>query len=222
MSRGGRGGFGGGRGGPGGANSGAMQLVSFDMLKDLSSGGLFNVNTALFPEMDVPIPRKPNSSETSQWKFKEDFLKQVHESAYHLVPPPPKPDIERYSDKYKKATVRRKTLREIDTDFDFFPEELQSVIDSSKIKKKPKVQKVDETFNLDEIMNAEGEGKDGEDEEGKEEGKDGEAGSDIEFDEEGEEEELIDDNDYAQNYFDNGEDEDFDDDDGDGGAGDYY
>ena len=44
MSRGGRGGF---RGGGGGQQSGAMQLVSFDMLKDL--GSMFNVNTALFP-----------------------------------------------------------------------------------------------------------------------------------------------------------------------------
>jgi DNA-directed RNA polymerase III subunit RPC7 len=50
MSRGGRGGGAGGfgRGGGGGAQ-GAMQLVSFDLLKDLGSGNLFNVNTALFP-----------------------------------------------------------------------------------------------------------------------------------------------------------------------------
>lgn len=49
MSRGGRAGGGFGRGGGGGAQSGAMQLVSFDLLKDLGSGNLFNVNTALFP-----------------------------------------------------------------------------------------------------------------------------------------------------------------------------
>lgn len=49
MSR-GRGGF---RGGGGGAQSGAMQLVSFDMLKDL--GSMFNVNTALFP-VSFPWP----------------------------------------------------------------------------------------------------------------------------------------------------------------------
>jgi DNA-directed RNA polymerase III subunit RPC7 len=48
MSRGGRAGGGFGRGG-GGGQSGAMQLVSFDLLKDLGSGNLFNVNTALFP-----------------------------------------------------------------------------------------------------------------------------------------------------------------------------
>lgn len=48
MSRGGRGGGGFGRGG-GAGQSGAMQFVSFDLMKDLGSGSLFNVNTALFP-----------------------------------------------------------------------------------------------------------------------------------------------------------------------------
>lgn len=46
MSRGGRGGF---RGGRDGGMGGAMQLVSFDLLKDLGSDTLFNVQTALFP-----------------------------------------------------------------------------------------------------------------------------------------------------------------------------
>ena len=53
MSRGGRGGGGFGRGAGGGAQQGAMQLVSFDLLKDLGSGSLFNVNTALFPVSGV-------------------------------------------------------------------------------------------------------------------------------------------------------------------------
>lgn len=48
MSRGGRGG-GFGRGGGGANQSGAMSLVSFDLLKDLNSGTLFNTNTDLFP-----------------------------------------------------------------------------------------------------------------------------------------------------------------------------
>jgi DNA-directed RNA polymerase III subunit RPC7 len=54
MSRGGRGGGFGRGGGGGGPQSGAMQLVSFDLLKDLGSGNLFNVNTALFP-VSIPI-----------------------------------------------------------------------------------------------------------------------------------------------------------------------
>ncbi|KAF7729540.1 hypothetical protein EC973_004214 [Apophysomyces ossiformis] len=218
MSRGGRGGF--GRGGGGGANSGAMQLVSFDLLKDLGSGSLFNVNTALFPEMDVPIPHKPSPTEKSQVKLREEYLKLVRDSPFHLQAPQPPPDIERYSDKYKKAIVKR-TLREIKTDYDFFPEELQSILDPSKMKKKRKIQTEDEQINLDAILNEAAEEKD-EDEEKGEDGEKKEGGSEGEYEEDYEdEEELVDDNDYAQNYFDNGEGDEYDDDDGEGG-GDYY
>lgn len=60
MSRGGgRGGF--GRGGGGAGQTGAMQLVSFDLLKDLGSGNLFNVNTALFPVSFLSIKRTKHS-----------------------------------------------------------------------------------------------------------------------------------------------------------------
>lgn len=58
MSRGGRGGGFGRGGGGGGPQSGAMQLVSFDLLKDLGSGNLFNVNTALFPVSESCIPHE--------------------------------------------------------------------------------------------------------------------------------------------------------------------
>ncbi|KAI7862335.1 DNA-directed RNA polymerase III, subunit Rpc31 [Spinellus fusiger] len=210
MSRGGRGGFGGGRGGFGGANSGAMQLVSFDMLKDLGSGGLFNVNTALFPELDVPIPRKPTETETDQYTLKSDFIKKINQSAYYLKLPEPKPDIERYSDKYKKTPVKRKTLREIETDFDFFSEELHATLDSTKGKRKRKIQSTEDDFNLDALLNTE----EKEDNEKEDEDDENKEKSDAELEEEmEEEEELVDDNDYGQNYFDNGED-DYDDDDG--------
>lgn len=49
MSRGGFGGRGGRGGGAGGNRSGAQQLLSFDLLKDVGVNGLFNVQTALFP-----------------------------------------------------------------------------------------------------------------------------------------------------------------------------
>ncbi|KAG0166837.1 hypothetical protein DFQ30_006741 [Apophysomyces sp. BC1015] len=211
MSRGGRGGF--GRGGGGGANSGAMQLVSFDLLKDLGSGSLFNVNTALFPEMDVPIPHKASSTEKSHSKLREEYLKLVRASPFNLQAAQPPTDIERYSDKYKKAAVKR-TLREIKTDFDFFPEELQSILDPSKMKKKRKVYDEEDQINLEALLDEAGEQKDDdEDKEGDGEKKEG--GSEGEYEEEYEdEEELVDDNDYAQNYFDNGEADDYDDDDG--------
>ncbi|OBZ86063.1 hypothetical protein A0J61_05889 [Choanephora cucurbitarum] len=212
MSRGGRGGgFGGRGGGGGGAQSGAMQLVSFDLLKDLGSGNLFNVNTALFPEMDVPIPRKPTSNEIQQWKLRREYLTMVKDSPYHLTTPPPPPDIERYSDRYKVVAAKR-SLREIETNFDFFPEELHVVLDPKRAKKKQKQRTAQDEYNqLAALLNVDekgdgenddedGEKKDGEDEENEEEYED-------------EEEELIDDNDYAETYFDNGEGDD--DDDGD-------
>lgn len=46
MSRGGRGG---GRGGRGGGGNPAMSMMPFELMGDLGSGGLFNVQTDLFP-----------------------------------------------------------------------------------------------------------------------------------------------------------------------------
>ncbi|KAG2208465.1 DNA-directed RNA polymerase III, subunit Rpc31 [Mucor mucedo] len=210
MSRGGRGGgFGGGRGG---GQQGAMQLVSFDLMKDLGSGNLFNVNTALFPEMDVPIPRKPTSNEIQEWKLRKEYLNMIKDSPFHLTAPPPPPDIERYSDKYKVVAPKR-SLREIETNLDFFPDELQVLLDPKRRKKKQKVNTAqDEYGQIEALLNAEG--KDGDEDE---EGEDGEKkdDEDAENDDEYEdEEELVDDNDYGQNYFDNGEGDDVDDDDG--------
>ncbi|KAI8150061.1 DNA-directed RNA polymerase III, subunit Rpc31 [Fennellomyces sp. T-0311] len=217
MSRGGRGGF---RGG-GSQQSGAMQLVSFDLLKDLGTGNLFNVQTALFPEMDVPMARKPTNAETTQWKHKDECIQLIQASPFYLVPPPPPPDVERYSDRYKKRKTVQ-SLRDIRTDMDFFPDELQSILDPSKRKKRRGVANgADDAFSqLKALMELEGkdsgDGKEGEDGEKKE----GENEEEYEVDYE-DEEDLVDDNDYAQNYFDNGEGDDVDDDDGDGG-GDYY
>lgn len=120
---------------------------------------------------------------------------------------------------------------------DFFPEELQSIIDPSKAKRSKSAKLIlyrsgDTVLIVDEerttragysfadieaLLNAESkegkedeeEGKEG-DEEKKEEGE-GEEGYEDEYEDE---EDLVDDNDYAQNYFDNGEGDDIDDDEG--------
>ncbi|KAI9476116.1 MAG: DNA-directed RNA polymerase III, subunit Rpc31 [Benjaminiella poitrasii] len=207
MSRGGRGGGGFGRGGGGGPQSGAMQLVSFDLLKDLGSGSLFNVNTALFPEMDVPIPRKPTSNEVQEWKLKKEYLALIKESPFHLTPLPPPPDIERYSDKYK-VKVQKRSLKDIETNLDFFPEELQTILDPKR-KKKQKARTVDAFGEIQALLDAEAKDDEDENDEDKEKEEEGENEEEYE-----DEEELIDDNDYAETYFDNGEGDD--DDDGDG------
>ncbi|CEG81907.1 hypothetical protein RMATCC62417_16049 [Rhizopus microsporus] len=217
MSRGGRGG-GFGRGGGGANQSGAMSLVSFDLLKDLNSGTLFNTNTDLFPQMDVPIPRKPTSTESHQWKLRKEYLEMVKSSPFYLTVPPPPPDIERYSDRYKVQETKR-SLREIETDLDFFPEELQTVLEPKRVKKKQKtVSLQDEYAQLEALLSTEvDENKEGDDEEGEEKKEEEEEELEEEYEDE---EELVDDNDYAQNYFDNGEGDDIDDDDD--GGGDYY
>jgi DNA-directed RNA polymerase III subunit RPC7 len=103
--------------------------------------------------MDVPIPRKPTSNEIQQWKLRKEYLGMIRDSPFHLTAPPPPPDIERYSDKYKVIAAKR-SLRDIETskafifeiyykyviltfklDLDFFPEELQPVIDPKRGKK---------------------------------------------------------------------------------------
>ncbi|CAO3685334.1 unnamed protein product [Rhizopus stolonifer] len=219
MSRGGGRGGGFGRGGGGGAQSGAMQLVSFDLLKDLNAGSLFNVNTALFPPMDVPIPRKPTPSESQYWKFQKKTLDIGKSSSFHLTAPAPEPDIKRYSDRYK-IQEEKKSLREVKTILDFFPEEIQNILEPKKAKKKRKVMSAqDEYAQLEAILNGEGEdgNDDDEDDDEKKEGGEEEGEMEEEYEDE---EELFDDNDYAQNYFDNGENDG--DDDDDEGAGDYY
>ncbi|SAM09752.1 hypothetical protein [Absidia glauca] len=185
-----RGGFGGGRGGfGGGANrSGPQQLMSFDLIKDLGVNGLFNVQTDLFPKMDVPVPRKSSSNEQTQWRLRRDYLERIKQSAFHLtVPPPPK-------------------------DLDMFPEELQSILDPSKAKKKRKNVARDDYGQIEALLDKANDDKDEDDEDGEK------PGSDVELEEEEyeDEEELVDDNDYGQNYFDNGEDDGDGDDDGDG------
>ncbi|KAI9279391.1 DNA-directed RNA polymerase III, subunit Rpc31 [Sporodiniella umbellata] len=218
MSRGGRGG-GFGRGGGGGAQSGAMQLVSFDLLKDLNAGSLFDVSTALFPSMDVPIPRKPTANETLQAKLAKDYTDLIKSSPFYLTAPAPAVDIDRYSDRYK-VVEKRKALREVKPNLDFFPEELQTTLEPKKAKKKRKTMSADDEYaQLEAVFNA---GDDANNEEGDDDEEKKEGEEEGEFEEEfEEEEELFDDNDYAQNYFDNGE-NDGDDDDDDGGAGDYY
>ncbi|CAO3626135.1 unnamed protein product [Cunninghamella echinulata] len=193
MSRGGFGRGGGRGGGAAGRNSGAQQLLSFDLLRDVGVNGLFNVQTALFPEMEVPIKSSP----------------------FYLTEPPPPRDIERYSDRYKQPDKNKRKLRDIQTDLDMFPEELHSILDSTKAKKKRKQVMQDDFGKIEALLDNANEDKE-EDEEGGEN-----QGSDAEEEEEDyDEEELVDDNDYGQNYFDNGEDDGDDGDDGDGEG--YY
>lgn len=81
--------------------------------------------------------------------------------------------------------------------------------------RKTQVDGVDDFSQIEALLNKAGEEGDDkgaeEDEEGKEDQGDEEGINEEDYEDE---EELVDDNDYAQNYFDNGEGDDIDDDDG--------
>lgn len=81
------------------------------------------------------MPRKPTETESREWQLRDECLKMIRTTPFHFVPPPPAPDIERYSDKYKQKKEKR-GLNDISTDLDFFPEELQSILDPTKAKKR--------------------------------------------------------------------------------------
>ncbi|KAI9307601.1 DNA-directed RNA polymerase III, subunit Rpc31 [Cunninghamella echinulata] len=215
MSRGGFGRGGGRGGGAAGRNSGAQQLLSFDLLRDVGVNGLFNVQTALFPEMEVPVPRKPTSNERIQYQLRKSYIGKIKSSPFYLTEPPPPRDIERYSDRYKQPDINKRKLRDIQTDLDMFPEELHSILDPTKAKKKRKQVMQDDFGKIEALLDNANEDKEDDEEGGENQGSDAE-----EEEEDYDEEELVDDNDYGQNYFDNGEDDGDDGDDGDGEG--YY
>ncbi|ORX44589.1 hypothetical protein DM01DRAFT_1411263 [Hesseltinella vesiculosa] len=207
-----RGGFRGGGGG--GANrTGAGALISFDLLRDGGINSLFKEQSDIFPDIDIPMPRKPTSTEHERWMLRKRFLDQIRDTPFYLTVPPPPKDIERYSDKYK-VVKKKRHLRDIQTDLDMFPEELQSIVDPSKGKKKRRTGDVDAFGQIEALLANATEEKDEDGEE--KQGSDVELDDDENFDDE---EDMVDDNDYGQNYFDNGEDDDVDDDDG---EADYY
>ncbi|KAI8072699.1 DNA-directed RNA polymerase III, subunit Rpc31 [Gongronella butleri] len=235
-----RGGF--GRGGGGGAKTGASALISFDLLRDGGLNSLFKEQSEIFPQIEVPVPRKPAPTEHDRWLARKSYLDSVRNSPFLLAVPPPPKDIERYSDKYR-VPKRKRLLRDIRTDLDMFPEELQSIVAPSKAKKskiKPKkkindarrdrvaqlafvvsfvertAQTQDAFGQIEALLASANDEKDDEKDEDKAPGSDVELDDEENFDDE---EDMIDDNDYGQNYFDNGEDDDVDDDDGDA---DYY
>ncbi|KAH9478389.1 hypothetical protein JR316_0008843 [Psilocybe cubensis] len=217
MSRGGgRGGRGGGRGGFGGASNLPPMGLTFADLQNLSREA-----TALYPVRDVPIFTESTKDEKEIARLQLGFASRLRKSQYYVVERTKTSELERYSDKYRPSAVSQPTLKRKDLHAPFFPSEVLEDYFNPKRKKRATTQSdsLKPKLNLDELN-----------EDGDEEEKSGEersdagsqaAESDYDVDEEY-------DNDYAENYFDNGEGDDIDDlggggggDEGGGGGGDY-
>ncbi|KAI9199626.1 DNA-directed RNA polymerase III, subunit Rpc31 [Polychytrium aggregatum] len=89
----------------------------------------------LYPDFVLPIPKVLGPQEAIIVEIDQQIAEDLKQTPYYIGPPPPKPDIERFSDIYKKVRSSR-ALTETPTrqDLSFFPEELHGVKDFSKSK----------------------------------------------------------------------------------------
>ncbi|PPQ81708.1 hypothetical protein CVT25_013438 [Psilocybe cyanescens] len=207
MSRGGgRGGRGGGRGGFGGASNLPPMGLTFADLQNLSREA-----TALYPARDIPIFTESTNDEKQIAQLQLGFASRLRKSQYYVV--------EKAKTSGKPSAISQPTLKRKELHAPFFPSEVLEDYFNPKRRKKITTQanSLKPKMNIDEL-NEDGEEEEKSGEERSDAGSQA-AESDYDVDEEY-------DNDYAENYFDNGEGDDMDDLGGggggdDGGGGDY-
>ncbi|KAG9313489.1 DNA-directed RNA polymerase III, subunit Rpc31 [Chiua virens] len=218
MSRGGRGGGrGDGRGFKGGGAFGAGALPPMGLtFADIQA--MSREADALYPPLDpLPVLSDFSAEEKSVSDLQTGFIARLRKSPYYVVERTKSNELERYSDKYRQTSASLPTLKRKDLHAPFFPSEIFEGYFNPKKKRKADKTVKSTRLKLDELV-----------EEAEELEKSGEERSDAgsqaaESDYDVEEEY---DNDYAENYFDNGEGDDLDDLAGggggdDGGGGDY-
>lgn len=163
---------------------------------------------------DILIPETPNFDKFSTFQLKSaeysdkiDSLLKFSASFRPIKTTQQK--IDRYSDKYLSHVInsndRRERISSIQSNLEFFPEELHSVYQSDTSGSKRKKSSVTSTVSFKDTLNhleslAQKEESNNEEEKEKEDEEDGAAGEEIE------DEEFEDETDYNYSYFDNGED----------------
>ncbi|KAI0355910.1 hypothetical protein OH77DRAFT_1402132 [Trametes cingulata] len=159
--------------------------------------------SALYPPLEpLPLLTEYSEEERRIAELQIGFATRLRNSAYYIVEPTKSTELPRYSDKYRPSPASQPTLKRKDLHQPFFPQEVFEDYFNPKKKKTVRRKEAGKRVNLDDMV-----------EDGEEQEKSGdersEAGSqqaeeDYDVDEEY-------DNDYAENYFDNGEGDDFDD-----------
>ncbi|CAK1586274.1 unnamed protein product [Parnassius mnemosyne] len=172
----------------------------------------------LFPKLEAkPLPLSCDAATDYMLIVKDQFIEYLHETPAYVKPNMRTDGIERYSDKYKQLALDAKQGKVLDCVWVNMPAELRP--QASKLRMTSRKRKLDDATvinkklqtlenkeTLDENAEVEAESKD-EDTVKKENDDDEE----IE-DEEEQEYEIDEGTDYANNYFDNGEDYDEEDD----------
>ncbi|GAC93145.1 hypothetical protein PHSY_000708 [Pseudozyma hubeiensis SY62] len=202
MSRGGRGGFGRGGGRAGGAANNMPPMgLSFQEL-----GSLDKTPSKLYPEPPtVPRMERPDDKEVRYATYQLMYLQEQKTSAYWpTLEERKQADLPRFSDRYRPEAQDLPSLQSINLQKEVFPKGLWDAFmqgeakrEEQKAKKKARRKVNWDSLDLEDRAGAEDDI--------------GEASSEPE--DLGDYEDEVDD-DYAENYFDNGEDEDAGDDDG--------
>ncbi|KAI0035813.1 DNA-directed RNA polymerase III, subunit Rpc31 [Vararia minispora EC-137] len=216
MSRGGRGGgrggFGGGRGALGGAGNPLPMGLTYQDVQSMNRD-----EDALYPPLEsTPALTEYSANEKRICALQNGFAERLRRSPYCVVEPTKSADLEQYSDKHRILAANHPTLKRKDLHEPFFPREVFDGYFNPR-KKRQTVHKSSKKINLDDLV-------DNADElERSDEERSEAAGSQPEEEDYDVDEEY--DNDYAENYFDNGEGDDLDDlgggGGGDDGGGDY-
>ncbi|KAJ7078080.1 DNA-directed RNA polymerase III, subunit Rpc31 [Mycena epipterygia] len=203
-----------GRGGGGGWGRGRGAFAAPPM--GLTHADLQNMSreaTAMYPPMIPPVLTDFTEDEKRIAAYQVAFAQRMRKSAYYVVENTKSTELPRYSDKYRPSVASQPTLKKKDLYAPYFPPEIFDGYFNPKKKRKVDVPKPDpakKRMNIDDMAD--------EDEEKETPSDASDAGSqapesDYDVDEEY-------DNDYAENYFDNGENDDNDDLGGGGGGGD--
>ncbi|KAJ7171616.1 DNA-directed RNA polymerase III, subunit Rpc31 [Mycena crocata] len=167
--------------------------------------------TAMYPPMIPPILTELTEDEKRIAAYQIGFAERMRKSAYYVVETTKSTDLPRYSDKYRPSVASQPTLKKKDLCAPYFPPDIFEAYFNPKRKRKvvAKSELTKKRMNLDEMA---------EEDEEKTPSDASDAGSQVPESDYDVDEEY--DNDYAENYFDNGENDDNDDLGGGGGGGD--
>ncbi|XP_055843930.1 DNA-directed RNA polymerase III subunit RPC7 [Episyrphus balteatus] len=163
------------------------------------------------PLMSKPVTMETTASQNYQILWKEDFLSHMRDSPYYIMPKLTKANILRYSDQYNNALENSKTKTKADIPWQLMPSELSPMFNKRKTNsaaggtnvpsKKSKTANIDDRLKVLE----EKEKTDGDPELNEKKASDSEAEEEEEEDGMKADDEMDDENDYGNSYFDNGE-----------------
>ncbi|XP_068618264.1 DNA-directed RNA polymerase III subunit RPC7-like [Battus philenor] len=207
-----------GRGRGGGLSFTHDQLQALGIARGDNTGPIL-VPPPLFPKLEVkPLPLNCDAATDYMLIVKDQFIEYLHETPAYVKQNTRTDGIERYSDKYKQLALDAKQGKVLDCVWVNMPAELRP--QANRIRMTTRKRKLDDanlltkklqTLEKKETLDENDDTTENKDDETVKKENDNEDEEELE-DEEEQEYEIDEGTDYANNYFDNGEDYDDEDD----------